>query len=118
MKVNSKYGHYYVKWEYTKGLPTKDKKQLMTCCLIFKVIENLFTSNELEQISSFYTRCSSKDIFSKDEGRKQSLKGALNRLTIQGDYYKDHIKEIRALFWEAYRTMTKTPRWEKYERNK
>ncbi|MFW5794643.1 MAG: hypothetical protein ACOCV1_04075 [Bacillota bacterium] len=46
-----------------------------------------------------------KDTFCKDKGRKESMKRALRKAGFS--------KEQRAEVWEAYRLMTKEPRWSK-----
>jgi len=58
-----------------------------------------------ENVTVAIAECSAKDHFNKDTGRKLSLLRALQNANVP----KKERKEI----WEAYRTMTKKPRWGK-----
>jgi hypothetical protein len=83
--------NYEIRWHYT-GM----EHNLFLCgtyCIINN--ENTF----------FYGKaiCSDNDHFSRDKGRKLSLARALKNSNIS--------KEERKEIWEAYRNLTKKPRW-------
>ena len=56
-----------------------------------------------DEVFKGVSKCSTKDMFCKDTGRKIALKKALN----ESDIPKEH----RAQIWEEYRNMTVVPRW-------
>lgn len=82
---------FSVRFQYSEGL--------YTTCSIFTKEGVLLSSGEAE--------CSKKDMFSKDTGRKVSLKRALET----GPF----TKEQRAAVWEDYRLSRPVPRWGKRE---
>ncbi len=88
-------GEYYVKWQYTNKEVLKKEKKINcvnTKCLIFANKILLYSAN---------TVCSPNDIDNKDTARKISLQRAIKLFG----------KDTRIKFWEAYRVMTKTPKW-------
>lgn len=68
-------------------------------------------------ITNATARCSHKDRFDKEKGRRISLDKALRSprmktfLRSDGPLNEDQQRKFRAQIWEAYRTMTKVPRW-------
>lgn len=62
-----------------------------------------------EQISTFsaVSKCSPRDNFNKEVGRKLALSRALESETARAILTKEDRKNV----WEAYRTLTKNPRW-------
>ena len=75
--------NFSVKWYYN---------QLETTCVIY---------NNQQKISDSTIRRHFKDSPCRDKARRYSLAKALMNLP----------KEMRTEAWEAYRTMTKVPRW-------
>lgn len=82
---------FSVRFQYNEGL--------YTTCSIFTRDGRFVSSGEAE--------CSKKDMFSKDTGRKVSLKRALEDVPFT--------KEQRAAVWEDYRLSRPIPRWGKRE---
>lgn len=86
---------YKVKW-----IHETDKDILGT--KYFKAITYCMLLKEGEQIDVGVAGCSLNDNFSKDIGRKLSLKRAIEKLP----------KKDRTVIWESYRHgMTEKPRW-------
>jgi hypothetical protein len=77
-----------IKWEYSKA------KGRITHCLIQKSDFSVYVS---------FAETSPMDHFSRDIGRKLSLARALKNANLS--------KEERKEIWEAYRNLTKKPRW-------
>lgn len=82
---------FSVRFQYNEGL--------YTTCSIFTRDGRLVSSGEAQ--------CSKKDMFSKETGRKVSLKRALESSSFT--------KEERAAVWEDYRLSRPVPRWGKRE---
>ena len=60
-------------------------------------------SNTTRLLKEGIAYCAPTDSFDKNKGRRVSLARALKALNLP--------KEVRMEFWEAYREMTKVPRW-------
>src|SRR5690349_4473353 len=95
---------YRVRWSY-------DKVQIGTHCTINKVIDG----NKEQSICAGWSHTSRGDNFNRNIGRKVSLKRALSQLTVTSIFlneedWKTH-HNFKSAIWEAYRTMTKVPRW-------
>ena len=103
-----KAGNITVKWHYEpinvaiKGIPPKlsQESKLETVRTLCVIEINI---GEFLMGFSGSASCSKKDNFSRDKGRKVSLTRALGDAPLT--------KEQRKEVWEAYRTMTKFPRW-------
>jgi hypothetical protein len=89
-------GNITVKWSYDEVDAIIDSSlvSIETECSILK--------ND-EFVSYGIALCSPNDTYDKEFGRKLSMSRALLK--------SDLTKEERSVVWEAYRTMTKTPRW-------
>jgi len=104
---------HVIAWWYSKvpvaypTIPGKEAEVTRTECKVFA----------LDQKQEFQSIYSNKpvghgtatqnygDQYSKEKGRRVALAKAIEHFT----------KEDRTEIWEAYRTMTKTPRWNKKE---
>ena len=109
---------YRIKWRYEdyvfhtlKG--TKESRPMIKC---------IISTDEAEEkvISEGIAVCSPMDHYSKEVGRRISFEKAVGEMTIPQSERGEKIlleqeytfpKEIRAAFWEGFRTMTKNPKW-------
>ena len=75
------------------------------------IIQGIDISNEkVFMLLSKAAHCGKKDSFCKETGRRVSLAKAL--LIYEADSSaKLFSREFRTKVWEAYRTLTKVPRW-------
>ena len=97
---------YEIRWSHKQFFDTSKKLDgytkeppkyngLTTCEVLNPAVKNIQFGGR--------SRCGTEDNFSYEIGRKISLRRALSGACIP--------KQDRKEIWEAYRTMTKTPRW-------
>ncbi len=119
MKVDD----FKVKWKYEKVEITEKKKTdprtfdtELTTCIIYLGERK----DDEKNVATGQALCSVYETFNKDKGRKVSLAKALLSLTPQTSDAKLTAgqRKLRTKFWEAYRTMTPTPRWGKKVKEK
>jgi len=97
-----KVGDLVIKWLYSKEGKYIEKEDMTveverTDC----VIQHAETEKVLGQSATW---CSPYDVYNKEKGRRIALQRAL----LSGPLNKATRSEV----WEAYRTLTKVPRWE------
>lgn len=93
MEVNRR----IIKWYYSKVDAVIDNTLTSD-----KIVCSVFEADALS-VGVGMAMCSPNDTYDKEFGRKLSLTRALAGSTLN--------KVQRMIIWEAYRTMTKTPRW-------
>ncbi len=90
-----RYGKIYFSWRHTP------KKRRTEC---FVTAEG--TKGPVTTLMGT-TRCHSRDVYSKETGRRASLTQALKNMMFG--------RVERTEVWEAYRTLSKDPKWKKRE---
>jgi hypothetical protein len=106
-------------WEYFNYYsPIFNREIQKTTCYVL--------TEKGDYIASASASCSYKDQFEKEKGRKSSLKRALSSTKFSEYHFQNKYKSsetdkiypfriFRKQIWEAYRTMTKIPKWKKQE---
>lgn len=86
------------RWQYGD-----EGRQVVTMCMIEDMDNNFIAGGN--------TTCGENDQFCRETGRRKSLARALKKASIKLFIIHEKQKIWRAEVWEAYRTMTKVPRW-------
>jgi hypothetical protein len=90
-----RYRNVYFSWRHTP-------KKRRTECFITETVKG-------QQVTTLVgtTRCHSRDVYSKETGRRAALTQALKTLMFG--------RVERTEVWETYRTLSKEPKWKKRE---